>query len=1032
MGVALALVLAFCLGASFMPANTPGGPTEAEAGDLAWSTIGIPSTSGSTLVDTDEDVGPVAISPNFANDHTVFAAINVDGTTNYATVAKSTNGGHTWSRTTTNLGTVAGDPIVAIAVSPDYASDSTLFVAVQDIDITGGIAADNGKVYRSTNGGATFTQLGVVTTVNDEMITSMDVSPNYDGVGTIAIGVANINNSTYTTATFGVQVWGSGGVLNWTAFGGTLNGDVTAVKFSPNYPIDSTLLAVVSNEGAGTVLHTRVGSNAWDATIGGPATVATVVVGADDMDLTGNTGVRYADIALPQDYNGTIATQRRAYVTWATDNVTAEVFGDVYRVTNVTTGTKLEVGVQLSDLDYNGTYAEGTLVGSLYSTAGDTNANVYRTTNPTSAVVNWYAATNRPAGLEATGAAPTGWLAMASDYADSSTVIFGSDSTESAFSISKDGAVTWNETGLIQNDGDNLDTLGDLELSPDYANDSAIYLLSNWDSGGNSDTALWRRTPQYGGNYWDMVHWADFTATTPAGTAGKGVIAISNEYATDSTVYFGNSTTTSVYYSGNGGDKWSPRTIATGIGVGVGTMAAPDATTLYVGDDNSGTVAKSTNSGWVWPGSQSKPTGATDAVKDMKVDGSTILIGCADGTVRRSDDGGTNWSKVATTLAGPDVFVAFDGTTVYAVESGTGDTFRSVDGGSWVDTGGTTDGDDAVDMVLAPDGTLYYAEVGAGQDVHRSINPTAPVPTPNVTFQSMSAAAVNITAMDVISAGSNIVAIIDVTPRVRMYTDILSAGSAGPTLVSPADGSTLTTGTKTSCTVELLTGVTQYSVYAATNESFTKQQSWSPDTITPPGVSTGGQTLTEGVTLYWRARATAPFNGPWSEVWTVETQLTAAPNAPRLLSPGETAGSTADVLTEPVFNWSAMKYATGYELQLSKDSGMTDLIAGMTGGEALGNVTSWKCTTALDYSTTYYWRVRAMRGTAASSDWSGVTGFTTMSKPVEPTPPVIIEPTPPAPAPAPITPAYIYAIIAIGAVLVIVVIVLIVRTRRIP
>jgi len=50
-----------------------------------------------------------------------------------------------------------------------------------------------------------------------------------------------------------------------------------------------------------------------------------------------------------------------------------------------------------------------------------------------------------------------------------------------------------------------------------------------------------------------------------------------------------------------------------------------------------------------------------------------------------------------------------------------------------------------------------------------------------------------------------------------------------------------------------------------------------------------------------------------------------------------------------------------------------------------------------------------------------------MAEPVEPTPPVVIEPTPP---PAQIAPAYIWGIIGIGAILVIVVIALIVRTRR--
>jgi len=123
-------------------------------------------------------------------------------------------------------------------------------------------------------------------------------------------------------------------------------------------------------------------------------------------------------------------------------------------------------------------------------------------------------------------------------------------------------------------------------------------------------------------------------------------------------------------------------------------------------------------------------------------------------------------------------------------------------------------------------------------------------------------------------------------------------------------------------------------------------------------------------------------------------------------------------------------------------------VVNKTGADALPATTVYQTVTKLDYNTTYYWRVRGI-GASTETDWSPVTGFTTMAEPVAPAPPVVIETVPPPvieippaqpppqinipPAPeqpAPIAPAYIWAVIVIGAILVIAVIVLIVRTRR--
>jgi len=100
-------------------------------------------------------------------------------------------------------------------------------------------------------------------------------------------------------------------------------------------------------------------------------------------------------------------------------------------------------------------------------------------------------------------------------------------------------------------------------------------------------------------------------------------------------------------------------------------------------------------------------------------------------------------------------------------------------------------------------------------------------------------------------------------------------------------------------------------------------------------------------------------------------------------------------------------------------------------------VNAWVCPTTLEYATTYYWRVRAVKD-SIYSDWTYCM-FTTMAEPEEPTPPVVVEEVPPSAPPVinippteMITPTWIYAIIGVGAALAIVVIVLIVRSRRPP
>jgi hypothetical protein len=269
------------------------------------------------------------------------------------------------------------------------------------------------------------------------------------------------------------------------------------------------------------------------------------------------------------------------------------------------------------------------------------------------------------------------------------------------------------------------------------------------------------------------------------------------------------------------------------------------------------------------------------------------------------------------------------------------------------------------------------------------------------------------------------------------YTDKLTVG---PTLTGPANNSS--TGRTTTATLswKALPTATRYEVWVSTDPGFSTLVVGTP--AYPSTTSFTATGLQPGVKYYWMvcsasAVYAAPNTGrnisPWSAAWNFTTGLGIAEwnpfwdsnnVAPR---PGATG-----VPLRPAFQWNPSDFATGYEFELSKAPGTTaggfyvDALVGLTGTNALVN-TVWQCDRDLDYSTTYYWHVRAMSATSQSV-WANGT-FTTMEKPVPPAPPVQVNIPP---APAPITPAWIWAIVIIGAILVIAVIVLIVTTRRVP
>jgi hypothetical protein len=81
------------------------------------------------------------------------------------------------------------------------------------------------------------------------------------------------------------------------------------------------------------------------------------------------------------------------------------------------------------------------------------------------------------------------------------------------------------------------------------------------------------------------------------------------------------------------------------------------------------------------------------------------------------------------------------------------------------------------------------------------------------------------------------------------------------------------------------------------------------------------------------------------------------------------------VSIKPVFQWTAILGAEGYELLVATEAEFTHPIIAKIGDYAL-KTNAWNCDVNLDYGMVYYWKIRATTA-STSSAWSSVGIFTT-------------------------------------------------------
>lgn len=397
----------------------------------------VPIPDSSFLIVPGSDVSRIAVS--YTN--TVYA---LDSTN--ARLYKSEAGGIGWQNISSTL---SAPPIWSgLAAAPD---DHRIIAIVTD---------SGREIYVSINSGTSFshTNLNSKLTPN-ELVTCIAISPSYgDSRWEIAAGTAtgNGNGRVWINQISGFPSgWYdmSSGAAGWLP--APISGvDVFALEYSPNFAADLILLAIVASkpptEDTYLYIGTRdLGGNTtrWNTWTGYPLEIC-----QSGQDTPG-TPLTYADIALPADYSGATPWHRHVYACWSDNPPGVTSFGNpndgVYRLNDTVCYRILTTSDVICSLAHYGIFSRGKL---LAGAATSTQTGIYRgpqvyfTANPFSPYPTWQKSQKPPTGP---GQARVAWSPDGNiAYCGTSSTGAGSHD-QSAFSVSTNNGLTWNQTGLI-------------------------------------------------------------------------------------------------------------------------------------------------------------------------------------------------------------------------------------------------------------------------------------------------------------------------------------------------------------------------------------------------------------------------------------------------------------------------------------------------------------------------------------------------------------------------------------------------------
>jgi len=996
----LGIGLTIAVLASLLVTGTP-----ASAGTLSWS-----AESGMPTNDTTVNQ---LVSGSDVNDF----AVADDGNTVYAVATtanltfKSTNGGAAWSRLTPS-GLASLDAPQFVAVAP---GDANYVVVV----------GDTTEVYFSKDGGATFDLLPsagfTLTAVNDVAISAI-----VSGVRNIALAgnTAGAPDVQYLNQGASVALWTSMSTgTDWVTGTGFAAGvSINAIAFSPNYASDRVLVAVNLNVATNnaTLQMASFSSKKWNANAGFSDYPVTIIAA---------TSITKASLALAPTYLGADSSTRLAFVGLTSSGTTS----GLYRVIDTTvTANLLTTSTGINSVAFNGS--------SLIAGAAATNK-VFYCSNPTASAsaitITEVTQYQRPGG-------PNGTATNVIVAWGGANVFAGTSGAMSAFSVSKDNGVTFNDISLI--DGATADVLTNITDVAASADGATVYMVSN----DGVNTSVWRKTTA-----WERVLSLDATVSA-------FILRLAPENA--SNVYLTQLASTNMYFSNDSGEKsWSLRSlVAAPVDVAVESAQVVYALT------NGGMVYKSTNSGFTWDAGVT--TGLTTGATITSVKANQILVGGSDGSVAWSTDGSasaTTWkamtgasgstnpkpSSTSTNALTGNVQLVADkldaGGFIFATSSKAApEVFRWTVGTStgWSDiivgsipgglpgsatNTGTTAATGAMAYGMALNGKVLYvlSNNGTVSFYSRTLDATkAGSTSPTGDWSALAVSAPTGTSPSTFNIGPQALKFSSTagkfwaigngaTDKLFSFTD--TTYKVAPTITGPADayvpqtnpvsgkaqdiafswarlGSTVVANGY-QLDIALDSGFNQVIFQASPLTTGNTLATTLSDPVVAlvgpdqPAASTkgGNYNFAPDTTYYWRVRAISPMESLWSTARSFSFS-----SLKPFVQSGPAMGATA-VSVNPILSWTSYTGAKWYELTLSEDPSFAipewshnvyNLFYGITADETL------------KFNTTYYWRVRGVTGDPYVQGSKVITpagpyatgAFTTMAEAVTSTPAVII------------------------------------------
>ena len=787
-----------------------------------------------------------------AGDNIVDLAVSGDGSVIYAsvgstTIYRSTNGGESWSSIT----------VVDTGTPNVYLQADFLAVTPDDPNYLA-VASDNATVFISDDAGANWDTLGQINggaTIDD--VWDLAISVEKGGNHFVAVvgddGGADAEIWYYEIGAVGAQ-WKDAEADMGGADSAKNDIIAAAVAFSPNFYSDQAMVALTfdaTNDETNFSMYS-FNTNTWNsgAFIDFPKNLQQ---GSEDL-----ASIQAAAIAMAPDYLGSDDDMRIAFVGLAVNGATDEESEGIFRLEN----TDVEV---LKDEEAICSIA---FDGSLLVAGHYSEVTIYRSTD---------ALDDSPSVSSSTGSKEPGGDDKVIVGIAGSTVVAGTSGDESAFAYSEDNGKTFNDLSLIDT---TLAVLCDVEVSPDG---EMVYLVTA-DSDATPDMSIWRLSDR-----WERIY-------NDPDTDDDYIIRMAPD--DPDVIYLANSGETEIYFSSDAGDeKWHTRVYKEGTGV-VDLAVETDGDTVYV-LTTSGYVSKSTNRGFVWDAKKScKLSGGSNMIASLGED--LLIAGSTDGYVSYSTDGNVSWSKLdddiggevqvtATGLADGDMVIASANDTkayFYQWELGEDDEWDAISSEGDIPSGYNVTGIGLFEGVL-------YATTSNNTDskLFRTLTPTSDDPTWSTVASAGEAFDAAPKALKISASGdvTKLWAIDVLGQALFSYKDSLAITPV--TTVSPADAALVPFNRVSGESEQIIftwkspsDKVTKFNFEIATDSGFDEDVlslsvekssgSWDEgdiiSQIVGPGSSTAAAAIRfmEDTTYYWRVRvdAAGPVRSNYSEV----------------------------------------------------------------------------------------------------------------------------------------------------------------------